>query len=138
MSKNCPRALQCDPDLIRGESLDEGEVENRKHGIRMYPLPIQITKNQTSFFAHEVFEYFLPAQSRQYDGTPSRRKRRKPRTTTERHPQRTAPRRRSALKKLSSSKTCSRKPTTWHNRLASINTKKGHETNLMASSILKK
>jgi hypothetical protein len=28
----------------------------------MYPLPIQITKNQTSFFAHEVFEYFLPAQ----------------------------------------------------------------------------
>ncbi len=44
------------------ESLDEGEVENRKHEKRMHPLPNQITKHQTSFFDHEVFEYFLPAQ----------------------------------------------------------------------------
>ena len=28
----------------------------------MHPLPSQITKHQTSFFAHEVFAYFLPAQ----------------------------------------------------------------------------
>ena len=64
------------------ESLDEGEVENWKHEKQMHPLLRQITKHQTSFFAHEVFEYFLPAQSRHYDGTPSRRERRKPSLTT--------------------------------------------------------
>ena len=44
------------------ESLDEGEVENHKHEKRIHPLPSQSPKRQTSFFAHEVFAYFLPAQ----------------------------------------------------------------------------
>ena len=44
------------------ESLDEGEVENRKHENRMQARPNKSVALQTSFFAHEVFEYFLPAQ----------------------------------------------------------------------------
>ena len=65
-----------DPDCIRDESLDEGEVENRTHEKPIPPRPKSGTNHQTTFFAHEVFNYFLPAQSRHYTGTPSRRERR--------------------------------------------------------------
>jgi hypothetical protein len=44
------------------ESLDEGEVENHMHENRITPKPGKGPDHQTSFFAHEVFEYFLPAQ----------------------------------------------------------------------------
>ena len=44
------------------ESLDAGEVENHIHGNRMHPMPSCRYEHQTSFFAHEVFAYFLPAQ----------------------------------------------------------------------------
>ena len=44
------------------ESLDVGEVENHKHEKQMQPKPIWRYNHQTSFFAHEVFAYFLPAQ----------------------------------------------------------------------------
>ena len=49
-------ALKFDPDRIRGESLDEGEVENRKHEKPMQPRLSRRTRHKTSFFAHEVFE----------------------------------------------------------------------------------
>ena len=44
------------------ESLDGGEVENWKHEKRMQLRNCWGAERQTSFFAHEVFEYFLPAQ----------------------------------------------------------------------------
>ena len=44
------------------ESLDAGEVENHKHEKQIPQRPSRRCDHQTSFFAHEVFEYFLPAQ----------------------------------------------------------------------------
>ena len=80
VSKNCsrapPKGRRVRPRRIRGESLDEGELENWGHEMLNQPMINRGTEQQTSFFAHEVFEYFLPAQSRHYDGTPSRRERR--------------------------------------------------------------
>ena len=44
------------------ESLDVGEVENREHEKRIQLRQNWSAAHETSFFAHEVFEYFLPAQ----------------------------------------------------------------------------
>ena len=58
----CEQKLFESSESLIFESLDAGEVENHIHGNRMHPRPQCRYDLQTSFFAHEVFEYFLPAQ----------------------------------------------------------------------------